>query len=85
METGEEKRLLRVAGNPNTEIAYARPIAADVQGRHLALPLTRMLKLDPAAAANTATLARLHRLCVVDLEAQETWMADGYARHLVWV
>ena len=84
-ETGEEQRLLRIAGNPNTEINYARPIAADPEGRHLAFPLTRLLKLDPAAAANSATLARLHRLCVVDLAARETWIAEGYARHLAWV
>jgi hypothetical protein len=44
-----------------------------------------MLKMDPAAAANSTSLARMHRLCVVDLAAREAWMADGYARHLAWV
>jgi hypothetical protein len=83
--TGVEQRLLRVVGNPHTEINYARPIAADGAGRLLALPLTRMLKLDPAATANATSLARVHRLCVMDLAAREAWMADGYARHLAWV
>jgi hypothetical protein len=83
-ETGAEERLLRVAGHALTEVNYARPIAADAAGRYLALPLTRLLKMDPLAVANAPTLARLHRLCVVDLTAREVWLAEGYARHLAW-
>jgi hypothetical protein len=84
-DTGAEQRLLRVAGNPYTEINYARPITADLAGQRLALPLTRMLKVDPVVAGQAPTLARLHRLCVVDLAAREAWMSPGYARHLTWV
>jgi hypothetical protein len=83
-ETGAETRLLRVAGNAYTEVNYARPILADAAGRYLALPLTRLLKMDPLAAAHAPTLARMHKLCVVDLEAKETWLTEGYARHLAW-
>ncbi|HVU38875.1 MAG TPA: hypothetical protein VHC95_11120 [Opitutales bacterium] len=84
LETGAEKRLLRIAGNNFTEINYSRPIAADAEGRHLALPLTRLLKTDPNVRETSSMLARLHRLCVVDLEAREAWMSSGYARHLAW-
>ncbi len=83
--TGAERRLLRIVGNPYTEINYARPLTLDAEGRLLALPLTRMLKIDPAAAAQSSTLPRLHRLCVVDLTACEAWMTSGYARNLAWV
>jgi hypothetical protein len=82
--TGAEQRLLRVAGNPYTEINYARPIATDASGKMLAFPLTRMLKLNPAATVLSPTLARLHRMCVVDTEAREAWLAAGYARHMAW-
>ncbi|MGA2052764.1 MAG: hypothetical protein ABSH19_05570 [Opitutales bacterium] len=84
-ETGAERRLLRVAGNPYLEINYARPVAANADGTLLTLPLTRLLKVDPLAAGQMPTLARLHRLCVVDLTAREAWMAPGYARNLAWV
>jgi hypothetical protein len=83
--TRVERRLLRVAGNSNLEINYARPIAVDAAGKLLALPLTRMLRVDPTAAERAPALARMHRLCVVDTEAREAWVADGYARHLAWV
>ncbi|HVY68507.1 MAG TPA: hypothetical protein VHH73_01170, partial [Verrucomicrobiae bacterium] len=72
-------------GNNFTEINYSRPIAADAEGRCLALPLTRLLKTDPSAAERTSMLARMHRLCVVDLEAREAWMTSGYARQLAWL
>ena len=84
IETGAEQRLLRVAGNSFTEINYARPITADAEGRHLALPLTRLLKTDPTVAASSVTLSRIHKLCVVDLVAREAWLAEGYARHMAW-
>jgi hypothetical protein len=84
-DTGAEQRLLRIAGNPYTEINYARPITADLANGRLALPLTRMLKVDPVVAGQMPTLARMHKLCVVDLAAKEAWMAEGYARHLAWV
>jgi hypothetical protein len=84
-ETGAERRLLRFAGNPYTEINYARPVAVESGGERLALPLTRMLKVDPVVAGQAPTLTRMHRLCVVDMEAREAWMAPGYARHLTWV
>jgi hypothetical protein len=83
--SGAEQRLLRIVGNPLTEINYARPVAVDGDGRRLALPLTRLLKMDPAAAANSTLLARLHRLCVLDLTTREAWMTSGYARNLAWV
>jgi len=83
-ETGMEQRLLRIAGNSFTEINYARPLAMDNSGRYLALPLTRLLKTDPNVRANSPTLARMHRLCIVDLEAKEAWVGDGYARHMAW-
>jgi hypothetical protein len=84
-DTGAEKRLLRIAGNNFTEINYARPIAADATGRRLALPLTRLLKTDPSVAERTSLLSRIHRLCVVDLDAREAWLSGGYARQLVWI
>jgi hypothetical protein len=40
--------------------------------------------LDPAAAANSYLLARLHRLCVLDLTTREAWTTSGYARNLAW-
>jgi hypothetical protein len=83
-DTGAEERLLRVAGNPHTEVNYARPIAVDAAGHLLAVPLTRLLKMDPLAAANATTLARMHKLCVVDVQAREAWVTTGYARHLAW-
>ena len=83
-ETGTERRLLRFAGNPHLEINYSRPVAVEPGGERLALPLTRLLKVDPVVAGQAPTLARLHRLCVVDLTAQEAWMTQGYARNLTW-
>jgi hypothetical protein len=84
VETGAERRLLRIAANPYPEINYARPVAVAADGARLALSLTRLLKIDPAAAANSPTLARLHRFCIVDLTAREAWLAPGYARNLAW-
>jgi hypothetical protein len=40
--------------------------------------------MDPLAAANATTLARMHKLCVVDVQAREAWVTTGYARHLAW-
>ena len=84
-ETGAERRLLRIAGNNYLEINYARPVAVEPGGERLALPLTRLLKIDPAVAGQMPTQARMHRLCVVDVAAREAWMAPGYARNLAWV
>jgi len=84
-ETGAEQRLLRLAGNPYPEINYARPLTMDDSGERLALPLTRLLKIDPALAKQAPSLARWHRLGVVDLAAKEAWLAPGYARNLAWV
>jgi hypothetical protein len=59
-------------------------VAAEPGGERLALPLTRLLKVDATVTGQAPTQSRLHRLCVVDLAAREAWMAAGYARHLTW-
>jgi len=84
-ETGAEKRVLRFVGNPYPEINYSRPITISPDGKRLAVSLTRMLKVDPDVLEKTPTLARLHRMCVVDLEKCEAWIAPGYARNFAWV
>lgn len=83
---GTKECIMTVAGNPLTEVKFARPVQLTSDGRYLSTLLTRKIKRKLTAGdTSKSPFYFVHALCVLDLVEKEVWQYGTEALNWAWV
>ncbi len=84
---GGTERLVAVAGNSHAEVHFARKVSVSMDGRYLALPVTRRVKrrnVDAETMPVRSEFACSHALCIIDCEQRQVWQASAKSSCVGW-